>query len=453
MDIASKLASWITTSEHNIPEEAIEKAKMSILDTIGATLAGSREKLGSILVQYVKALGGTPVATVIGTPLKTAIPLAAFTNGAMGHCLDFGDISYAYIGFPSISVLPAALAVGEFTDSSGKDVLAAYIIGTEVACKIGAMVSPKLYEDGWHSTSIIGGFGAAAAAGKLLNLTKDEMVNALAIAASEVSGLRGNIGTMTKSFQVGRSSENGVVAAVVAKKGLTGNPGVLECEGGFCSAYKVSQDFGALYKNLGSPFDIVTPGFFIKQFPSGSATHPAINAMLKLVKKHDITYDEVVSIRVETTPMAHRVLMHSKPKSGTEGKFSIQFCLALALLQRVIKISDFKDEKANDPIIMETMEKITLSVSPHLAKKGFAPQDGPEAAIIQLKTKNGAKYREKSNMPEWRPDKAPSWKKLAEKYQACSRPTLTGESVEKSIHIIHELETLKNVNGLMELLK
>jgi 2-methylcitrate dehydratase PrpD len=453
MDIASKLAYWITTSNHNIPQEALEKAKMSILDTIGATIAGSQEELGNVIIKYVKEVGGAPIATIIGTPLKTATPLAAFANGAMGHCLDFGDISYAYIGFPSISVLPATLAVGEFTNSSGKDVLAAYIIGTEVSCKIGAMVCPKLYEDGWHSTSIIGGFGATAAAGKLLNLTKDEMVNALAITASEVSGLRGNIGTMTKSFQVGRSSENGLIAAIEAKNGLTGNPGVFECEGGFCSAYKLSQDFEALYKKLGSPFDIVSPGFFIKQFPSGSATHPAINAMLKLVKKHNITHDEVVSIHVETTPMAHRVLMHSKPKSGTEGKFSIQFCLALALLQRAIKISDFKDEKVNDPIFMETMEKITLNVSPHLAKKGFAPQDGPEAAIIQLKTKNGAKYREEANMPEWCPDQPPSWKKLVAKYKDCARPTLTDESVEKSINIIHELEKLQNVNGLMELLK
>jgi len=297
MEIAPKVAKWVVNLQpEDIPRAVLEKAKTYILDTIGVTIAGALDDVGILVAEYVETLGGKPNCTVVGTSIKTACPMAALANGVLGHTLDFDDTSHSYIGHTSVSVLPSTFAVGEIVDASGIEVLCAYIIGTEVSCKLGAMVSPKLYEDGWHSTSVIGVFGAAAAAGKLLKLTDNQMVHALGISASMASGLRGNVGTDIKPFHAGRSAENGVVAAFLAYKGMQGFPDIFEREFGFCHTLKVNNEFDPFFPKLGNPFDIDSPGFYLKEFPSCSSTHPALSATIRLIKENKIDPMDIESL-------------------------------------------------------------------------------------------------------------------------------------------------------------
>jgi 2-methylcitrate dehydratase PrpD len=349
MEIAGKLARWIGNTHHEmIPKVVLEKAKLSILDTIGVTIAGGEDDVGRMIKDYVNSLGGKPSCTMIGTSIRTSPPLAALGNGVMGHALDLDDISYSYLGHPSVSVLPAALAIGELMDATGIQVLGAYIIGTEVACKVGAMVSPKYYEDGWHSC-VISVFGATAAAGKLLGLTEDQMVQALALGVSMASGVRGNIGTMAKPFQMGRSAENGVVATLLAKKGMTGSPNIFEKKFGFCHTFKVSSEFESFYSKMGKPFDIDVPGFGLKEFSSCSATHAALNAIIRLIREHRIEPEQVESVDCATTPLVASSLTYPKPRNANQARFSMHFCLAIALLNRGdVKVTEFQDNKVND---------------------------------------------------------------------------------------------------------
>jgi len=450
MEISSALAEWIVRTEaQKIATEVIEKAKCYILDTFGVVIAGTLDDVGIRIVDYVRSLGGKPNCTVLGTSIQTTCPMAAMANGVMGHALDFDDTSYSYIGHVSVSVLPSAIAVAELVNASGLNTIGAYIIGTEVACKLGAMVHPKIFEDGWHSTCILGAFGAAAAAGKLLGLSFDQMAHTLGITVSEISGVRGTIGTSCKPFQVGRSAENGVVSAFLAKRGMTACPDIFEKDFGFCHTFKLNREFASSFSKIGNPFDLDIPGFYMKEFPSCSSTHPALNATIRLIKQHYIDPMQVESVDCSTTPLAFSCLPYSNPKDAVEARFSMHFCLAAALLNRgKVSIDDFRDDKVRDPKVIEMINKINLRISPELEKKGFSPQDGPEAAIVDIHMKGGKRYRTENSFADWRPDNMPSWQTLAEKFRSCASLALPYDRVEQSIKQIQTIEKAKTIREL-----
>ena len=451
MEIATKLAKWIKKIQPNdIPQTVIEKAKMSMLDTIGVTIGGAADDVGRVIRQYLESLGGKSDCALIGTSLRTSPTLAAMGNGAMGHAFDFDDTSFSYIGHPSVSMLPAALAIGELVDAAGIHVLSAYIIGTEVACKLGAVVTPKLFEDGWHVTSVIGSFGATAAAGKLLDLNEAQMVNAFGVTVSEVSGVLGNIGTMSKPFQVGRSAENGVAAALLAQMGLTASSDIFEKAFGFYHTFKVNNDNSPFHAKMGNPYDLETPGFFLKEFPSCSSTHAALNATNEIIRDYRIDPEQVESVECEATPLVVHSLCYPNPQNAVEARFSMQYCLAITLLNRgEVKVADFRDEKVKNPKINEMMKKIHLCVSPEFKKNGFAPSDGPEAARVQITLKGGRCFQVEKSFPDWCPDNMPSWNTLTKKYIDCASAILHTDKIERSIEQLLNLEKLQTIRELI----
>lgn len=451
MEIATQLAQWIIkTKAEEIPKAVLEKAKLHILDTLGVTIAGAEDNVGRVMTRYIHSLGGDPACGLIGTSLRSSPPLAALANGAMGHALDFDDTSRTYLGHPSVSCLPAALAVGELVDASGIQVLGAYIIATEVACKLGATVFAKLYEEGWHTTCVVGAFGGTAAAGKLLGLREDQMVHALAITVSEISGLQGSFGTMSKPFQVGRSAENGVVAALLAQRGMKGFPDIFEKVKGFCHTLKVSNEFGPFYSKMGKPFDIYVPGFYPKEFPCCSIIHPALNATIALSREHRIQPDQVLSVDCAAAPLVLGAQLYENPQDAVQARFSMQFCLAAAILGRgELKVTDFRDERVRDPKTVEMMKKIDLRISRDLEKTGFWASEGSVAAIVEITLKSGKRYRARNFLPKWSPHNMPSWEVLTKKYENCASLVLPQDKLERSIEQIQRLERLRTIRELM----
>jgi len=452
--LASRLSEWIVgTRVEDVPPTVLNKAKLHILDTLGVTLAGAADKAGQTAIRYVDAFGGKQDCSVIGASLKTNAPLAALANGCLGHAVDFDDNSYSYIGHVSVSVLPAALAMGELLNVDGLHVMGAFIIGTEVACKVGALVTPKLYEDGWHTTSVIGIFGAAAAAGKLLDLTPDQMRHALAIAVSESSGLKGNFGTMTKPFQVGRSAEKGVMAALLAKDGLTGAPDIFEKKYGFFDTFKASAEWEGLGGKMGAPFDIDRPGFYIKEFPSCSSTHPALNALINLIQKYRVDTERIAAVECIVTPLVETSLSYHRPKDALQARFSMEFCLAVALAnQGKVGIADFSDGRSQDDRIKGLMDKIVMRISSGSGAGKFAPADGPERAVIAVLLKDGRRYCEERAYADWRPDQMPSWEQLAQKYRGCALAVLPKDNIERSLDRLACLEQVSSIRNVLRCL-
>jgi len=351
----------------DLPPVAVEWAKMAILDTVGVTLAGAGEPCAQI-VERVLA-GGAGECLIFGSDRRAAPLDAALVNGTAAHALDFDDVSNSLGGHPSAPILPALFALGEILDCDGRAFITAYVAGFETETRIARGVHFHHYEKGWHPTATLGVFGAAAACCHLLGLDRKRTAQALAIAASLASGIKANFGTMTKPLHVGHTARNGLFAAQLAREGFTANPAALEHSQGFLLVFNGAGNFDAeaILKNWGQPYDIVRPGLAVKQHPCCGSTHPAIDAMLLLRGEHDITPERVVRIDSWTHP---RRLAHTDrpdPQSGLDAKFSVQYCLARALLGGRIVLEDFEGEAFCEPTARALMRHIHAAPHPEMS--------------------------------------------------------------------------------------
>src|SRR6202051_1963170 len=326
----------------DIPAETLELGKKSILDGLGLALSGSKAETWKFIQEYLKPFAFPPSggAAVLGSTVRLPARFAAFANGVAIHVDDYDDTQlavgkdrvYGLLTHPTVGVLPAALATAEVQGKSGKDLLFAYHSGVEVECKIAEAISPRHYEDGFHSTGTCGVFGGAAACAKLKGLDVVHTSRAFGIAASHAAGLRENFGTMMKPFQAGHATESGVVAADFAAIGWTAAEQILEAQRGFFHAYGGTYDPAAIVDRLGNPWALQNPGASIQPFPSRSLTHPGMTELLRLVLANSIQAANVEHVEVGTNHNMPNALIHHHPTTGLQAKFSMEFCMAILLL-------------------------------------------------------------------------------------------------------------------------
>jgi 2-methylcitrate dehydratase PrpD len=453
MEATKKLAEFIVNTDLGaIPREAREIGKGVILDLLGVALAGSRDPMARIMTAYIKDTGGRPQASVWGKKFKTSPSLAALANGTFGHALDYDDINRNMRGHPTVPVLPAALATGEEMKASGKGVLEAFIIGLEVEIKLGAGMNPHLFENGWHPTAVLGAMGAAAAAAKLFQLSGEKVCMALGIAGSLASGLRQNFGTMTKPLHAGRAAQNGVTAAQLARREYTADPGIVEARLGYANAFSGPGkfDLNKIIASLGRPFDIVSPGVGLKRYPSCARTHPAIDAMLDLAAQNDLRPDDVQSIACSGTYTTPTMLIHSRPRTALEGKFSLEFCMALALRERRVTLPDFTDQKVQDPKIQELIHKVTFSIRPDL---NTIEHSGNPSTTVKVTLKDGREFTKTVDEARGTPENPLTGDEIRDKFRQCVKGIQPKKEMEKTIALVGDLENLKKISTLTDLLR
>src|SRR5579864_7954140 len=341
----------VKTKYGDIPPDVLELGKKSILDGFGLALAGSASVMAPLVRQYLQGLGVTGKATVIGSGLKAPARFAAFANGVSIHADDFDDTQlavakdrvYGLLTHPSVTTLTPAFAICELTQRSGKDFMLAYHLGVEVESKIAEAIDPRHYNDGFHSTGTCGSFGSAAACARLRGLDALKTAYALGVAAAEGGGLRDNFGSMTKPFHAGHAAENGTVAADLAALGWTAADDILEAPLGFFQAEGGGFDPGAIVGRLGKPWTLASPGVSIKPHPSGSLSHPAMGEMLRLIRENDIKAADVEKVDLGANHAMTTSLLHHHPTTGLQGKFSMEYCLSILLLDRKAGLSEFQD--------------------------------------------------------------------------------------------------------------
>ncbi len=448
--LAQSLAHYVLSLDYiSIPEMVIQRVKRSILDTLGVVIAGASTSIGNSITRYVSSLGGSQESTVIARHVKCPAPLAALANGTMAHALDYDDSSISLSGHPSASVLPAALAVGEAKHVSGKELLTALVAGYEIACKIGKASNPEHFDRGFHPTSTLGVFGAAIASGRILGLSVSQLAQALGIAASLSSGLQGNFGTLTKPLHAGWAAQNGIVACLLAEAGLTSSESILEGSRGFFEAYVGKRiDPFQIRDRLGNPFELMDPGFTYKLFPTCSRTQAAISGILDLLEDHQISREMIDSVKCGTDDRAHEILIFHTPKTMDEGRFSMEFCLALAIVQRNVRMGDFSEQRLRDPQILELMRRIKMFVDPEILSLGY---DKRSAVSIRLKLIDGGEYKTIS-YPKGFVENPITDQDLISKYEDCAGVILTRESVKRSLEGVLKLEELDRVNDLIQTL-
>ncbi|MFC2021424.1 MmgE/PrpD family protein, partial [Chloroflexota bacterium] len=428
----------------DIPEKTIEVAKDYSLDCLGVMLAGSLDPAGKIITKYVKAAGDGSEAGVVGGHFRTSVLNAALANGTMAHALDYDD--FGYFGHPTVTLLPVVLALGEKLRSSGRDILEALVLGYEVYGKIGEACD-ELYSEGFHPTAIFGTMGATAAAAKLLKLDIESARIAFGIAASLAGGLKQNFGTMTKPLHAGNACRNGITAAMLAKDGFTANHGILEDPLGFGHSFAGEGRYHKenLTKNLGNPFRLISAGPIIKKYPCCGGSHRALDATLELVKEHNISYQQVDRVEVEISPYISQMLIYSEAETGFQGKFSMEYVIAAAILDKNIVLGTFTDEKAHDPKTKEAMRKVKVVVHPEWSPGAIY------TSPVTIRLKDDSVYAKQIDNPGGSPEAPLSREELAAKYTDCAQGVLSAEQIKRSMELILNLEQMKDTRELMQI--
>ena len=458
--LTAYVAQFITRARASaIPKDVMHLGKRSILDGIGLALAGNAAQSGHIVRTYLRTLG-CPTdkgCTVIGTQLKLPARFAAFANGVAIHADDYDDTQlavakdrvYGLLTHPTAPALPPVLALGELGNRSGLDVLTAYQIAVEVETKVAEAIDPRHYDHGFHTTATVGTIGATAGAARLLGLDAEQTQRALGIGASQAAGLRENFGTMTKPFHPGRASESGVVAAEFASLGWTATPIVLEANRGFFRAAGGGYDPAAIQDKLGNPWTFASPGVSIKPHPSGSLTHPGMGKMLDLIRSHDIRPEQVVKVRVGTNRHMPNALIHHRPKNELQAKFSMEFCMAILLLERKAGLAQFTDQVVNRPDVQRMIERIDFDVHPEAEAAGYEKM----TTIIDIELKDGRTVSGRADFGKGSPANPMSDQELADKFRECAAwGKLPRAQADKVVDLVFALEKLKSIRELTRLL-
>jgi 2-methylcitrate dehydratase PrpD len=454
MSVTRTIAQFVReTSAPALPAEVVERARVHILDGFAVILSGATEKGSRILHAHLRRLGGRPEATVLGVGFRAPAQWAALANGTSGHGMDYDDTQlttskesvYGLLTHPTVPVLAAALAAAEVTKARGRDLLLAYVLGVEVACRVADAINPRHYQAGFHSTATMGGLGAAMAAGKLLRLNEDGLLRALGLAASMGAGLRENFGTMVKPFHAGRAAEAGLLAATLAGAGFTAARNILEAKRGFFNAAGGGYDESKILGRLGNPYFFLDPGISIKPYPSGSLSHPAQDLILELVKHHDLEADQIAAIEVGTNTNVLNALIHNEPRTALEGKFSIPFCMAIGVLERKAGIAQFVDRKVRHPKTVALMKRVRLVVDPELERLGY----DLVRTRIKVRLTDGRVLERRANVAQGTPPKVFSFEDLGEKFREAAGLVLPKPGVERALGLIRDLTTLNDMAPLL----
>ena len=454
MEITKRIAEYVTTAGlEDFPPEAIQAAKGAIMDCLGCMLAGSREPLAQILVDFVGSNGGNGSSSIVGRGVKAPAAEAALVNGAMAHALDYDDITRALKGHPSAVLVPAALALAEEEEASGRELLLAYMLGFEVACSVGEAMSVAYADDlGWHPTGPLGHLGAAVAASRIAKLDPEQTAMAISLAASQASGLRQNFGTMTKPFHAGVACRNGITSAKLVKAGFTASLDALEGRFGFMHAFSggAGYDAGRVLQTLGKECYLVQSGIEIKKYPCCGSAHLALDATHRMLEGHLVEPMDVDRIVVLVDFDPPRSLIHDRPKSALEGKFSMQYCLAAALLDRKTGMDSFTDEQVMRPEVQALIPKITMRRIP-----GYEGQPSWTEAYNQVEVhlKDGSVVRERSDRIKEGALRGVTMDEIAYKFRDCAAVALTPSATEELVVSLGNLEEVENVRALTDLLR
>jgi len=345
--------------------------------------------------------------------------------------------------------LPAILALGELHRAPGKAILEAYIIGVEVATKIGVVVGPSQYETGWHTTATLGTMGAAAGASKLLRLDHDKVKASLGIAASLAGGLRQNFGTMTKPLHAGRASQNGVTAAALAERGFSASDKGLEGQFGFGKVFGCQRDLdlSGINLQLGTPFFLVSPGVDLKRYPSCGSTLCGIEAALELRSQYPIHPGDVAEVEVRTHPMVPEVAIHHEPQTGTQAKFSVQYCVSRALIKGDISLRDFTTGAVMESEVRQLMRKVRFITKEEDRKKKYST-----ATDVTVKMKDGRTYSKRVDIPKGDVENPLTSEELGQKFRDCTSSVLPAANAERISRLVSGLDQLSDIAEFMELL-
>ena len=447
-DLTHAMADF-ATRKHEYPPLARSRALDAMIDCLGCMFAGSREALAKPLLKVLPTTQGESTlhpSLLLGTSRYGSPADAALFNGTIAHALDYDDTNHPAYAHPSAVLVPALLSAACIALASGADLIDGYIAGFEIFGKLGRAMNTQHYKRGWHATSSFGTLAAVVAISRILGLSKHQTVMALGIAASSASGLRANFGSMVKPLHAGYAARNGVLAAQLAREGFDASDVVLEHSYGYLSVFNAGIGFDAApLMALGESLEILTQhGLALKPYPACGATHPGIEAALAL--HSELRGEQIESVHAGVCEMAFSPLIHVMPETPLEGKFSLHYCVAAALVFGEVNLATFTPAKVADPKVRALIPKIAMETEVRW-------KDDPEFSTeITVVTDSGRRLSRHIPLAAGKPDRWFTAQQLRAKFDDCTAPlgsafqdrvysTLRGmEDAPDAMQLIRQLE-------------
>ena len=369
--------------------DAIAAARNGVLDFLAAAVGGLPDGGYAKVKAALLPGAGAPAASVIGVPEKVDAQTAALLNGTLGHALDYDDVQAGVRGHPSTVILPALFTAAEREGSTAEALLASYAVGVEAMARLGRAMGTRHYETGFHNTATLGPVGAAAAIGHLLGLSTEALANALGIAATQAAGLRLQFASEVKPLHAGLAARAGVLAVELARTGLAGNAAFLDGRLGFFAVLGLGGAHPErAVEGWGEPWEILSPGLAFKAYPCCGANGLPADAMLDLIGEHDLRADEVEEVVVTFPPGGEAALVVTEPASGLDGRFSVEYAMAVALLDRRLSLPRFADRPL-DADAAALLPRIRRRVDHDVPSIGDAPDR--RFARVEVLTRDGTR--------------------------------------------------------------
>lgn len=430
-----------------LPKEAVEIAKQVTLDGLAVTLAGSTEPLGvgRISIDYVKAMGGAPQASVVAGGFKTSITNAAYANGTMAHALDFDNTWYP-LNHPTSPTLPAILAVAEQRRLPGRKVIEAIVAAFETQGRLRLAATGMETGSGFHKPGMTGTFGAVAGVGRALDLDQHQMLMAMGLAGSRAGSISINTGTMTKSSHSGHAARMGVECAVLAEMGWTANPDVFGPKGFFEIFFHGEGEPHLLVEHFGDPLRMIDPGVGIKKHPSNYFTHRGIDAALALRDEQGVQPSQIE--RVDVTFPRFDYVNRPFPETGLDGKFSVQYTVVVALLDGDVTVDSFTNERRFSGDVQALLPHVTLNVDDTI------PNDFDRMhVIVSVTLKSGERHTKRvDELSGWIGHPLSRDQRL-KKFYSCARRVIAPDAADRVVELVERLETLEDVDDVMGLVR
>ena len=431
----------------SLPAAAIDIAKHVALDGIAVMLAGADEPLGlgRIITEYVRSSGGAEESTVIAGGYRTSMANAAFVNGTLAHALDFDNTFYP-LNHPTSPTLPAILAIAEARNLSGRAVVEAIVASFEAQARLRLAATGLETGKGFHKPGTTGTIGATVASAKLLGLSRGQFLMALGAAGSRAGSLSINTGTMTKSSHSGHAARMGVECAIMAGMGWTANPDLFG-PGGFFDAFCMGiSEPERLTDGFGNPYRMVDPGVGFKKYPSNYFTHRGIDAALALRAEHNLTPERIAHVKIRFPPFDY--VNRPAPTTGLDGKFSVQYTTALALLDGKVTVASFSNERRFAADMVDLLSRTQLVVDTTI------PKDFAEMYVeVAITLADGSVVtRLLKDLSGFLGFPLTRDQRLG-KFFGCTEGILTDSAAHEVLAHVEKLETLDSVRPMMNLLR
>jgi len=433
------LAAYLVQSRmDNIPEDVRHEARRAILNYVGCAIGGGGHPAVDAAIAALTPYSGRPTARILGRAERMDPLHASLMNGISSHVYDYDDTTPQNYIHPSSPVASALFAFASAGAVPGRKFVEAFILGFEAESRVGNAVYPAHYDAGWHITGTAGVFGAAAAIGKLLELTVEEMIWAIGLAATQASGLREMFGSMAKSFHPGRAAQNGYSAALLAKAGFTAGERALEGPRGFAAVQAAQYDLSRITSGMGVDFNLRRNTY--KPFPCGIVVHPTIDGCIQLHHEHHLKPREIAAVSLRVAPLVLDLCGKKEIASGLEGKFSIYHSAAVGLVRGRAGLQEYTDDAVNDPDVRTVRQRVSAAADRSITE---------DQADVEVEMMNGRKIRRFVECSLGNIHRPMTDRQLEDKFREQVLLAMPAADVEKLIRLCWRIDELADVNELI----